>query len=977
MPVKKKGMTDGVRLYIAFTSAFISLVGVWGAALADTPPVGGASAAASIQEQQDLPLSTGGDSYIHLYQKYCELQPGDTITVDAGDMTVSDGVRRQTEDGTEGVRLGATGSWAEVQITVPKTGRYAVNMLYYNLPGSARPIEFSLLLDGRAPYTEMELLTLPRIWQDVKDEAAGTDEMENERLPETEEHNGWNHIWLWDSQGLYDQPYYLHLTEGIHTLRISAINDEFLLGGMELGVPAEPETYAAYKKRFRDQADYASGTRVIQAEQYSTKNSNQIYSGSDRVDAATSPNSPDGKKINTIGGTNWKYAGQELSWEIETEESGFYALELRYRQNLNQGMPSYRTLLIDGEIPFREAANLVFDYSLDWTVKTLGDKQPYRFYLKEGKHTVTLRTAPGAFCSVLRDAKQAVLDMTQIYRSIVMITGSDPDIYRDYSLEKQIPALKESLEDIAKRFERISEDIAAVAGTKGTMASGVDETAMFFRELIRSMYQIPERIGRFSERIEAMGSLLLQLSEQPLELDCFAFVPDGGEPLRETAGFFEQLWFSTKRYIHSFLADYNSIGSGDGKGGKYIHTWVSSGRDQAQILENMILAEFSAQTGIGVKLSLVDTNQVLINATLAGKGPDVALMVNSELPVNLAMRGALIDLSRFDLKQAEQEIQKNAWNPYLYNGGIYAIPETQVFDMLFYRTDIFADLHIDPPSTWEEFYETLNILQQNNLQVAIPETDSSQPGVSVGIATFNKFLYQSGESYFNEDLSATRFDSPKAVEAFEKWTELYTRYSLEREVNFYNRFRIGEVAMGIQPYTMYNQLMAAAPEIKGLWAMVPVPGTPQEDGSVNRSQTATGTSSILLKSCEKKGIADEAFAFISWWTGQDAQARYGNSLESVMGVAARYTPANQIAFSRLNWSNAEARMLSGQWEWVTATPQIPGSYYINRAISSAFRTTVDEKLDARRQLLIFNKDINDEIARKRDEFGLGRQEGDR
>lgn len=108
--------------------------------------------------------------------------------------------------------------------------------------------------------------------------------------------------------------------------------------------------------------------------------------------------------------------------------------------------------------------------------------------------------------------------------------------------------------------------------------------------------------------------------------------------------------------------------------------------------------------------------------------------------------------------------------------------------MLFYRTDIFADLHIDPPSTWEEFYETLNILQQNNLQVAIPETDSSQPGVSVGIATFNKFLYQSGESYFNEDLSATRFDSPKAVEAFEKWTELYTRYSLEREVNFYNRF---------------------------------------------------------------------------------------------------------------------------------------------------------------------------------------------
>ena len=39
--------------------------------------------------------------------------------------------------------------------------------------------------------------------------------------------------------------------------------------------------------------------------------------------------------------------------------------------------------------------------------------------------------------------------------------------------------------------------------------------------------------------------------------------------------------------------------------------------------------------------------------------------------------------------------------PYIYEGGVYAVPETQNFDMLFYRTDVFAELGLTPPETWE------------------------------------------------------------------------------------------------------------------------------------------------------------------------------------------------------------------------------------------------------------------------------------
>lgn len=927
----------------------------------------------TVPTEESYVFDTDETSYAAHYSEYRALEWGDTVTAGMQEITACEqpAATFRTVDGKQGIDIGDDNNWVEMAIKIPTAGRYALNIHYYNTPGSARSIECSILVDGKRPYKELSNITLPRIWRDRADENGVTiqqDSQGNDRLPDAEEINRWNTLWLWDAQGMYEEPYCVYLSEGVHILRLSSAHDNFVFGGLELGAPPRTETYAEYFAEHADKPNTAKTTKVYQAELYKEKNASQIYSASDRTDAATVPNDPVCKRINVIGGANWKYAGQEIGWEIDVPETGLYELEFRYRQNTNQGMTSYRMLLIDGNLPFEEAGSIAFEYSLNWTVKSAGGDTPYRFYLEKGRHIVTLRVAPGKFSGILRDISKAVQDMTQIYRSIIMITGSKPDIYRDYSLEKQIPGLKNGLNDISERLKTISDEITALTGTKGTMASSIDETLAFIRQLTDAMYRIPERVSRFSSNIESMGSLLLQLSEQPLELDCFAVVPKGGEHLRTKAGFFEKLSFSIRRYMSSYVLDYSTVGTGTGS--KSITVWMSSGRDQAQVLENMITDNFSKISDTGIKLNLADTGQVLIQATLAGKGPDVAIMVANDLPVNLAMRGELIDLQQFGLDIKKSSIQESAWIPYRYNGGVYAIPETQVFDMLFYRTDVFENLGIKPPNDWDEFYKALVILEQNNLQVAIPETNAAQPGISDGISTFNKFLYQSGGRYFNEDLSATRFNETVAVESFERWCELYTHYSVPRQVDFFNRFRTGEVAMGIQSYTMYNQLTAAAPEIKGLWAMAPIPGTLTENAAVNRAQTSSGTAAIMLNSCVKKGLAAEAYEFITWWTGGEAQAHYGNQLEAIMGVAARYTPANTEAFEKLGWSGDESAEIKEQWKWVTATEQIPGSYYINRALTAAFRMTVDEDLKARRQLLISNQDINDEITRKRNEFGL-------
>ena len=947
--------------------------------LCSIPGIAFAEEASKEQVEGGKYVFTGdSDSYLSYFTEYCDEDYGSNITVGLDALSAAQKSIIRSESGKQGVLVGESNEWAEFTVNITQSAVYSVNVSYFNLKGSDRSIEFALSVDGEYPYSELEALSLPRIWRDVADQETGEtilqDSMGNDRLPDTEEVNRWNEIWLWDSQGYYEEPYFIYLTEGRHTIRFTTVIGDFLLGSFELGREEQSVSYAEYFEANKNKPDNAENTDYWQTENYSVKNSAQIYSGSEKSSAATMPSSPVRKRINIVGGSNWKYSGQSLTWEIEIEESGFYELAFRYRQDVNQGMTSYRRLLIDDKLLFNELKNIPFEYTLDWKIKTVGDDEPYLFYFEKGRHTLTLSVSPGELCGVLRDVKKAVLDLTQIYRSIVMVTGSSPDIYRDYSLEKQIPGLKDGLADIKDRLVELSNDIAEVTGTSGTIASGIDETAVFLGELIDKSYEIPERISRFSDLITSIGSLLLQLSEQPLELDYFATVAGEGERPQAEAGFFESLGFGLKRFLSSYAGDYNNISSAGGYE-KEILVWVSCGRDQAQVLESLITDDFSPNYGIGVNLSLVNTGTVLIQATLAGKGPDVALMVTHDLPVNLAMRGALVDLSQFDLTKLNDEIQPNAWNSYIYNGGIYAVPETQIFDMLFYRTDIFESLGITPPDTWEQFYDVLTVLQQNNLQVAIPETSSATPGISVGITTFDKFLYQSGGKYFNDDLSATLFDTNIAADAFIKWTELYTKYGLEREVNFYNRFRTGEVAMGIQTYNMYNQLTAAAPELKGLWGMALIPGTPKEDGSIDRSQTSTGTAAIMLNSCLEKGIENEAFEFIEWWTGSETQAVYGNRLESIMGVAARYTPANTVAMESLGWTGNEYKILTEQWKSVTAVEQIPGSYVISRSLTSAFRTSVDEDLDARRQLLIYNNDMNSEISRKRREFHLDEHSG--
>lgn len=886
--------------------------------------------------------------------------------------TLGEDVQTETVDGITGAVLSSEQSSLDFNVNIKTVGLYNIEVEYYSVKGRVKDIVFALEINGELPFSEAEGISLSRVWRDAGE--IQKDKNGNELRPSQVEVCRWNSRMLGNTDGYYDEAYqFMFAKSGEHKISFKYSEESMIVSKVTLRTVQKLTSYSDYS---RGAKEFQKLLLSFEAEKTMEKSSSMLYPTYDRSSVATSPSHYSKMRYNTIGQSNWSHQGQWISWELDIPESGWYSLTFKARQNYQQGINSYRDLKIDGEIPFAEARNIEFPYSLNWYMKTVEDEvgEPYLFYLEKGKRVLTLEVSAGPMSGVLKNLSDSVLELNGLYRSIIMVTGTTPDKYRTYYLEESIPGFIDDMKSVKQTLDALYKDIEKITGTGGSQASVVREMSVMLGEFIKKPLSIPTRVSAFKDTIESLGSVILTLGEQPLELDLI-IVSAKSELPEAKAGFWENFVYGVKGFIASFSEDYNSVGSAneDGSVRTEITVWISNGRDQAQILKNLIDNDFTPKKGIGVSMSIVSTaagtsSSTLVQATLAGKGPDVALFTPKDTPVNLAMRGALADFSEMSgFSEVYDRFYESAWIPYMYEGGIFAVPETQNYDMMFYREDIFNELGLAVPQTWDEFYSIIELLQKNNLEVGVLETNALNAGISSGISFFEKLLLQNGGAYYTDDLKKTAFTTQAAYAAFTDWTELYVDYGLDRSFDFFNRFRTGEMPIGIMGYGTYNQLYAAAPEIRGLWKMTCVPGTVQEDGSILRTETSAGTAAVLLNDCKVK---EQAWEFIKWWTDSSAQGAYGSELEASLGVAARYDTANIKAFDNIGWADEEADVLKTQWSLVTDIPQIPGNYFISRCLTNAFRTVVDERENPIRALNIYNKDMNAEIARKREEFGL-------
>lgn len=901
------------------------------------------------------------NNFLNYYNEFHnESLISDLLNVSAENFTYNENSKPVEVGGAKAALINEGGS-VSLRFEVSKRGLYPFSFKYYNVSENDNNFMVELKVNGKLPYAEAGNLSLARTWADKISGEFEKDDTGNDIRPSQYCVDEWNEGYVKDGRGFYDLPYFVFFEIGSYEITITSLNQSIVLESLVLGMKNQIPGYAEYAK---DASAFNGDAVVQQAEKMYRKNNSLLYPTYDRTNSAMQPQDAGSLRLNSVGKSTWNYNGDYISWKPDIKEAGWYTISLRIRQNENQGIYSYRTLKINNQIPFKEAEQLSFEYNPKWYIKTLGDEEPYLFYLEPGD-VVSLTANCDPMSEILRLINEYNLELNSLYREVISITGTSPDRYRDYMLDDQIPTLETEIKELSGKLNDISKKFQSISGTKGSQASILDYVVGILNEFAYDCNTIPNRLSAFQGILENVGALLNTIGKQPLEVDWLRFSSVKDCVTSANDSWLKQTVFSLCGFAASFTNDYAS--NTDGKG-KQVNVWATVGRDQAKIIKNLVRNNYNSLHDTKINLSVVTGGDVLIKASLAGKGPDVALLAG--VPLELAARGALVPLTKYGIDDIKENYIDSIWNSMSYNGEVYALPESLNFYMMFYRKDVLKEYGINPPETWDDFYKAMEELQKNNLKVGIPEINTANYGVSQGISIFSMLLLQNGGKFYNDNLSATMFNTEPAYRAFETWVDLYKLYGNARDFSFYSRFRTGEMPLSLQLYTAYNQVASAAPEIEGLWDFTVIPGTVNENGSIDRSQVGTATGCYMLKSALKNGVDKEAFEFMKWWVSTDIQTQYGKDLEAALGVAGRYNPANIKAIGNIGWTSEEKQHIYDTLNSVVLIPQVPGNYLEQRSLTTAFRSAVSGKSRSRRALTIANKEINDEITRKRKEFNL-------
>jgi len=914
----------------------------------------------SDSQQQEMPNYS---AFLQEHQITPRPQLDEKITVQAGnfaDIHPEGGYRvLELYQGKANVLLVQSSlEYVEYTFDIEREGLYHISLTHLPVNEASR-YELSLEINGSAQFSQVRGLSIKNTYEPESDEVIknkyGDEFASNRRLKKA-----WTASCLENPDHNYDEPLLFYFKQGKNHIRLNFTKPEtFVLGEISIVSQYTPPSYEEYIKS----GTVAEGREFIfiEAEDSTAHSDSNLCPGNDHTDRLTSPYSAKNLLINIIG-SSWNFHGQWLEWQVEVGKSGYYHLTFRYQQEALKGMPVARRLSIDGVVPFQEAQAISFPYTDKWDIYTVSNKEgePYLFYLEKGTHTIRLQAVLGDLAPIIRKLGDIVSSLNQIYRQIIMITSTSPDKYRDYNLHHEIPGLIESLQHNADELQACYDSLIKISKSSSADFSIIQTLIRQLNSFVQKPRSIPNRISSFQSNIGSLSALVLDMRNQTLMLDYFYFWQTGCTLPKARSTFIDKIWHSFSQFFYSFLMDYNDLAGSEEKG--HISIWLGTGRDQAQVIWRAIADLFTPKTGITVDVKLVSAS--MVEAFLSGNAPDVSIHVTRETLVNMAIRSALLELSSFEgFSDVIKEFHPEALKPYTYQNKVHGLPDTQTFNMLFYRRDILNELDIPVPQTWEEFIDAANKLQLRKLKAGIPITGDTASSCSM----FYTLLMQYGGSLFNEDYSRVALNTPEALRAFSMWTDLYVKVGLPVQYDFFNRFRSGEMPLAVTEYTAYNQLMSAAPELSGLWEIAPIPGVGQADGTINRAQPANGTAAVILSSTTNP---QAAWKFLEWWVGKNAQTRYAKDMESRIGVIARVPVANMSAFESMEWPFKHRAALITAWKDVIEIPQVPGNYYIDRDLTNAFRDVIYNQRNSREALLEYGKRINGELKRKREEFGL-------
>lgn len=854
-------------------------------------------------------------------------------------------------------------NWVEYDVQVDQTGLYELSLNYHPIDGADggmqdfRPTVMAVTIDGKFPYREARSIEFPKLFRDelpIKKDKYGDD-----IRPRPQRIDDWIERPFKDNGGMYSTPLLWLFEKGKHTIRLQT-HESIVIDTITLKPPVKVPDYSSVRAEKEFSKPTSADIIEVEAEIMDSKNDVELQLVVDQ-DAFMTPKA-DGRQIfNSIGGTRWEKGGEAITWRFSVPEDGQYKLGMRTFQGYQSNKRTFRTIYIDGQVPFQEFSAYPFDYSSSWQGITLGSKngEPYEIYLLKGEHTVTLEATNSPFSDVLKDTNDVLNILSSVSHDLSALLGGEDDPNRTWDVQNEFPGIPNKLKIILDDLKIMKNELLSINGREDNNSQVIDGAIRDIEDMLRYPNDIPYKKSNISSIQQKLVSVQQPLSQSPLQIDKIYVAPAQAVMPRMEASYIEKVSNGFKQFFRSFTTSRQLSANDD----QVVNVWMNYGRDYVNVLQDLADQYFTPESGIKVKVDLLPQEDLIVMANAAGKAPDVAIGMTEGKPVEMAIRGAALDISKFpDFKKVAEKYAPGALVPYFFDGKYYALPESQKFNILFFRKDILQRLGLKVPNTWEEVMDILPTLQQNGYSFNIPQD-------------YFAFIYQNGAEFYTEDGLSTALDSPEGFRAFKQYTDLFSIYGIERQVpSFYQHFRDGDMPIGVGDFNMFLQLSVGAPEINGWWGIAPMPGIKQTDGSVRRWSGGGQQASMIFEKSKNK---NESWEFLKWWLSAETQERFGSDLEGFYGITFRWNTANVEAFSRLPWQPEELNVFLEQWRWYKDMANVPGSYFIPREINNAWNRTVVDGQNYRSALEEAVLNINREIKRKAVEFKFIDKEGNK
>jgi multiple sugar transport system substrate-binding protein len=246
----------------------------------------------------------------------------------------------------------------------------------------------------------------------------------------------------------------------------------------------------------------------------------------------------------------------------------------------------------------------------------------------------------------------------------------------------------------------------------------------------------------------------------------------------------------------------------------------------------------------------------VVTAHRAGNPPDIIHAEYQALPV-LITSGVTTDLTALG-RSIKGAFSDGTWKLTSFGGRTYAIPQDIGPMMLYYREDLFTQLGLDVPTTWDEFGATAEKVRTKDSKRYLATFSSGDPGWFAGLAE------QAGANWWvnnNGTWTVTINDAPtKKVSSF--WGDLVNAGTLSGKPMYTPEWNksMSDGTLLAWPSAVWGAgvLEGVAPTTKGKWKMVAMP---QWDSAAPASGYWGGSGTAIAAKSKQKAQAQK---FVAW-----------------------------------------------------------------------------------------------------------------